>query len=84
MTIEDLLDLFTVWYRDVLFFKATRQIDGIIFREQTSAVRKAARESSYEGVQMILDAIRKAKDRLRANVNFELTIELLLLAMKEN
>jgi DNA polymerase-3 subunit delta' len=33
---------------------------------------------------MILDAIRKAKDRLRANVNFELTIELLLLAMKEN
>ena len=84
LRIDDLLDLFAVWYRDVLFFKATRQIDGIIFREQTSAVRKAARESSYEGVQMILDAIRKAKDRLRANVNFELTIELLLLAMKEN
>ena len=84
LRIDDLLDLFAVWYRDVLYFKATRELDGIIFREQTSAVRKAAQESSYEGIQTILDAIRKAKERLNANVNFELTIELLLLTMKEN
>ena len=30
------------------------------------------------------DALEKAKSRLKANVNFELTMELLLLTIKEN
>ena len=34
--------------------------------------------------QRILNAIEKAKARLKANVNFELTMELLLLTIKEN
>ena len=84
VTIEDLLDLFTVWYRDVLFFKATRDADGIVFRDRISNVRGAAQQSSYEGVMTVLDAIKTASVRLRANVSFELTMELLLLTMKEN
>ena len=39
---------------------------------------------SYEGIEIILDALEKAKSRLKANVNFELTMELLLLTIKEN
>ena len=37
-----------------------------------------------EKKQLLLDALEKAKKRLDANVNFELTMELLLLEMKEN
>lgn len=83
-SIDDLLDLFTIWYRDVLLFKATRNADGIIFREQVVKVREAAQKSSYDGIEKIIGAIRTAKTRLRANVNFDLTMELLLLTMKEN
>ena len=43
-----------------------------------------ASKSSYEGIENILNAIEKAKARLKANVNFELTMELLLLTIKEN
>lgn len=82
--IYDVLDLFTIWYRDVLYFKATRDADGIIFREHVVQVREAAQKSSYDGVQTIIDAIRTAKTRLHANVSFDLTMELLLLTMKEN
>ena len=39
---------------------------------------------SYEGIENILDALEKAKARMKANVNFELTMELLLLTIKEN
>ena len=39
---------------------------------------------SYEGIENILKALDKAKIRLNANVNFDLTMELLLLTMKEN
>ena len=81
---DDILDLFSIWYRDVLLFKATRDADGIIFREQIVQIREAAQKSSYDGIQRILDAIRTAKIRLKANVSFDLTMELLLLTMKEN
>jgi len=84
LTIDDLLDLFTVWYRDVLFFKATRDADGIVFTDHLVAIRKAASESSYEGIEAIIRAIERAKERLHANVSFELAMELLLLTMREN
>ncbi len=83
-SVYDYLDVFTMWFRDVLMFKATREIDGLIFKEEYNAVAERAAASSYEGIEKILEAIRQADRRLHANVNFELTMELLFLAMKEN
>ena len=84
LTIHDYLDLMTVWYRDVLLYKATKNIDMVTFREQLDSIKKQARISSYEGIEKILEAIDKTKARLKANVNFELAFELLLLTIKEN
>ena len=81
---RDYLDLYTMWFRDVLLFKATREIDDLLFKEEVGAIRERASVSSYEGLEKILEAIRQADDRLRANVNFDLTMELLFLTMKEN
>ncbi len=82
--IRDYLDILAVWYRDVLYFKATRDAGGVIFKDQLNAIRQSANVSSYEGLNQIEDAIQMAKDRLDANVNFELTMELLFLTIKEN
>lgn len=84
MEIDDYLDILTVWYRDVLLFKATRDADGLIFRQELSAIRERAQKSSYEGLELILKSLDKAKQRLNANVNFDMVMELLLLTMKEN
>ena len=82
--INDYLDLMALWFRDVLLFKATRQIDGLVFAEEINAISAQAQKSSYEGLERILKALGKAKVRLNANVNFELTMELLMLTIKEN
>lgn len=84
MEIDDYLDLLTVWYRDVLLFKATRDANHIIFSEELISIRENARKSSYEGLECIIKALEKAKIRLNANVNFDMALELLLLTMKEN
>ena len=84
MEINDYLDLLTIWYRDVLLFKATRDADSMIFSDELISIRKKASESSYEGLGQIIEALDKAKQRLKANVNFDLTMELMLLTMKEN
>ncbi len=82
--IRDYLDILAVWYRDVLYFKATNDADGIIFKENLRAIQEQTRTISYEGIEQILESIQKAKERLTANVNFELTMELLFLRIKEN
>lgn len=82
--IGDYLDLIALWFRDVLLFKATRQIDGLVFAEEIGDISAQAQKSSYEGLERILKALEKAKVRLKANVNFELTMELLMLTIKEN
>ena len=84
MEINDYLDVIAIWYRDVLIYKATKNVDRVVFSDQLKYIKTRASKSSYEGIETILDAIEKAKARLKANVNFELTMELLLLTIKEN
>lgn len=84
MSINDYFDIMMVWYRDVLMYKATMDINGVIFKEQIYDIKKQASKSSYHGIQEILKALERAKIRLNANVNFDIVIELLLLTMKEN
>ncbi|MDR2045248.1 MAG: DNA polymerase III subunit delta' [Clostridium sp.] len=82
--VQDYLDMIMIWYRDILLFKATNDVNQLIFREEISHIRRAAQRSSYEGIERVIEALEKAKTRLRANVNFDLTLELLFLEMKEN
>ena len=84
LTMNDYLDLCAVWYRDVLLYKATRNVDMVVFKDQIGSIKRQATLSSYEGLEKILEGIENAKGRLKANVNFDLTMELLLMTMKEN
>ena len=82
--VNDYLDMMMFWFRDVLMFKATREIDNLVFKQEINFIREQAKQRSYENLENILDSIQKTKVRLKANVNFELTMELLLLTIKEN
>ena len=84
ISIQDYLDILALWYRDMVYFKATRDIDGIVFRDEIRTIRDTVKVCSYEGVEEVMKAIESAKTRLNANVNFDLTMELLFLVIKEN
>lgn len=82
--VTDYLDILSVWYRDVLLFKATKDANSLIFRDELQYIRRVADRSTYEGIEIIVKALQQAKRRLEANVNFDLTMELLLLTIQEN
>ena len=84
LEITDYLDIIMIWYRDVLLYKATKEIDKVVFKDQLQSIKEQARKSSYEGIERILESLEKAKARLKANVNFDLVMELLFLTIKEN
>ena len=67
-----------------MLFKATNDANHLIFKDEVQYIKKVADHSAYDGIETIIDALDKAKARLKANVNFDLTMELLLLTIKEN
>ena len=84
LILDECLDFMQLWYRDILMYKVTKDMNCLIFKEEYTAVSRLCQNSSYEGLEAIIKAIEKAKSRLHANVNFDLTMELLFLTIREN
>ncbi len=84
LEINDYFDIISIWYRDVLLFKATNDVEHLIFRDELQVIRKVANRTSYEGIESVMRALEKAKNRLHANVNFDLVMELLFMEILEN
>ena len=84
LEINDYLDIIMIWYRDILIYKATKDVDTVVFKDQMQYIKERAKKSSYEGIELIIESLDKAKQRLKANVNFDLVMELLFLTIKEN
>ena len=77
------LDLLVVWYRDVLLYKSTLQEDSLAFRDASILVRRYAEESSYAGLNQVIDKIAYTRDCMKSNVRKDLILEELLRVMKE-
>lgn len=80
---DDYFDLMSMWYRDVLLYKATGSLNRLVFSQNSSAVREQAAGKSYESLNNILQTIERTKERLNYNVGFDAAMQLLIQAMKE-
>ena len=80
----DYIDLMILWFRDVLLYKASKNIEDLIFKNEIKTIKDYAAKTSYNGIESILNAMDKAKVRLRANVNFDVAIELMFLTIRDN
>lgn len=80
----DYIDLMILWFRDVLLYKASMDVNKLIFRDEVGTIKKHAADSSYNGIEQILEALDKAKIRLKANVNFDIAIEMMFLTIRDN
>ena len=83
MSMNDYMDLMMMWYRDAMMLKVTGNVDKILFKNEFSTLKKQAGKLTFKSIEDKIDAIAKAEQRLLANANFEVTIELLLLTLKE-
>lgn len=78
------LDLMHLWFRDVLMFKATQDANRLVFLDDLMTVKRQASKYGFESLGRILDGFYTVQDRLNANVNFDMAIELLFLNMREH
>ena len=82
--VEQMLDLITLWFRDVLLYKATLNDQLLLFKEDSFDIQEQAQRCSYYNLNGIIDMVSETRTRINANVNFDLTIMLLIEKIKEN
>ena len=81
--IDEYFSLMRIWFRDILVYKATKEEDQIIFQDEYMTIEKMSQTYSFDDINDILKAIDMAESRIKSNVNFDSTIEILLLSIKE-
>ena len=56
----------------------------MIYKDEISWIKRQADTRTFENLAEIIEAIEIFKQRIRANVNFDMALELVLLTIKEN
>lgn len=80
--LPDILSLMNLWYRDVLVMKSTGGKGRPVFREEEKELLNQAEHLSYAKMEECLGAIELTRQRMNANVNLEVSLEMLLYTMK--
>lgn len=81
--IEDYFNLMRIWFRDVLLYKAVEDNDRLIFQDDYHEIINMSKKLSYFDINVILKSIEHAWNRIHSNVNFDITMEVLFLSIKE-
>jgi len=80
--VDEWLDLIIMWFRDVLVYKATRMDELLLNRPERESIKKQAYMYGYERLNQIINEFDKFKVRIKANVNFDVSLRLLFLSME--
>lgn len=82
--IDDFFDIFLMWFRDILLLKAAnpQSMDTarkkIIFKNEYAYLKKQAEKLSFDSIDYIINRVNRARVRIKSNVNFDATLELLI------
>ena len=80
--LPDILSLMTLWFRDVLVVKSTKGTGRPVFREEERTLTAQAEQMSYLWIENCINTIELTGQRMAANVNTEVSLEMMLYTMK--
>ena len=82
--IEDFFDIFLMWFRDIMLLKADNSVNAeaakkkIIFKNEYAYLKKQEDKLDLEAIDYVIGKIHRARVRIKSNVNFDATLELLI------
>ena len=80
---EAALDLIMIWLRDLLVFKSTGKSKKLVLQDEAPYIERAAHVRSFEAIYSAVNAVHEARSRLKSNVNPDIVMEILILALRE-
>jgi len=80
---EEVFDIFILWYRDVLLYKATEDTNSLIFKKEATEIAKQSMYFKYDSLNEVSKLIEDAKSKIKSNLKFSSVMELLLINIQE-
>ncbi len=81
--INEVLDVFLTWYRDILLCKL-EAVDNLVNAHQADKLKELAADLSLTQVEEIIELIAETNNQIRhVNVNLQLTLEVMLLKLNQ-
>jgi DNA polymerase-3 subunit delta' len=81
--IDEILDILTIWFRDIMLTKLAKDRSLIINRDLQEMIVEESRMLSYNKLKNILDVIKDTKEKINQNTNFQLSMEVMILKIQE-
>ncbi len=81
--IEGILDLMLLWFRDLLLLCETKSEELLINFDKKELLKSHVKFIKKQKIPYIIENIEKTKRNIKANVNFELSIEMMILQIQE-
>ncbi|SHK17267.1 DNA polymerase III subunit delta' [Paramaledivibacter caminithermalis] len=81
--IDEILDLFSIWFRDLLLLSQTREDKYLLNIDKIDILRIHMNRLSCKKLGRTIDIIEETKKNIDANLNFGLCIETMLLNLQE-
>jgi DNA polymerase-3 subunit delta' len=76
--IDEILDIFLLWFRDLLLFKELGQVELLINKDKLNNLSSQS-QVDIRSINDIIVRIEETKSNLRRNVNYDLAIQTMLL-----
>ncbi|QXM06880.1 DNA polymerase III subunit delta' [Crassaminicella indica] len=81
--IDEILDFMLFWFRDILLLSQTESDKFLVNMDKKAALQRHMNYIAYNKIGNIIHIIEKTKNDIKANVNFQLAIEMMLLTIQE-
>ncbi|RKD26626.1 DNA polymerase III, delta prime subunit [Caminicella sporogenes DSM 14501] len=81
--IDQILDFFSIWFRDMLLLLETNEDSYVLNIDKINYLKIHGSIVEYEKIPKAIEIIEETRKNIKANVNFGLCIEMLLLNLQE-
>ena len=81
---QQFLDFIYLWYRDLLVYIKCNDIKYIIQKDQQKNIIAQCKNEKEDTIIQKIQAVWQAKQQLYSNSNFQLTMEVMLMKLKES
>jgi len=79
-----LIDVFYLWFRDLLAAKTTDDEKYIIQKDKKELIFKSAEKETVEGLVKKTEAVKKTAFNIKRNASFQTAMEVMLMNIKES
>ncbi|MDF2674202.1 MAG: family ATPase [Clostridiales bacterium] len=81
--IDIIFDILRIWYRDIIMLKLIKDKDLLMNMDYYDILVEESQKLSYNSLDSIINIINSSREKIRENVNYQLTIEVMLLSIQE-